>query len=91
MISITVKTHLAKKIRPVCAMLHRLEAVLTPMYFLKQGGEGSSKVQTNENPKAPIKPPVIKQEQNRKEKLFNEEPIIDDSEDEEPDEAKLKR
>nr|KAJ0214162.1 hypothetical protein LSAT_V11C400209650 [Lactuca sativa] len=53
--------------------------------------ENIFKVQTNENPKAPIKPPVIKQQLKRKEKLFNKEPIIDDSEDEEPDEAKLKR
>nr|KAJ0212498.1 hypothetical protein LSAT_V11C400221470 [Lactuca sativa] len=91
MISIIVKKHSAEKLRPVFAMLHRLEGVSTSMSFLKQGGEGSSKVQTNENPKAPIKPPVIKQEPKRKEKLFNEEPIIDDSEDEEPNEIELKR
>ena len=91
MISITVKKHLADKLRPVFAMLHCLEGVSKLMSFLKQGGEGSSKVQMNEPPKDPIKPPVIKQEPTKKEKLFSEEPIIDDSEDEEPDEDELKR
>ena len=61
MISITVKKHLSDKLRLVFAMLHRLEGVSTPMCFPKQGGEGSSKVQTNDTPKATIKPPVIKQ------------------------------
>ncbi|CAI9278325.1 unnamed protein product [Lactuca saligna] len=91
MTSITLKKHLADKLRPMFAMLHHLEGVSQPMFFFsKQGGEGSSKDQTNVPP-APVKLPVIKQEPNKKENIFNEEPIVDDSEDEEPDEADLKR
>nr|KAJ0219876.1 hypothetical protein LSAT_V11C200068720 [Lactuca sativa] len=86
-ISITVKKHLSEMLRLVFAMLHCLEADVCS----ETRGEGSSKVQTNEPPKDPIKPPVIKQEPKKKEKLLSEEPIIDDSEDEEPDEVELKR
>ncbi|CAI9259665.1 unnamed protein product [Lactuca saligna] len=91
MISITVKKHLSEMLRLVFATLHHLEGVSKPVSFHKQGGEGSSKVQTNEPPKSPIKPLVIKKEPKRKEKLFSEETIIDDIDDEEPDEAELKR
>ncbi|CAI9298585.1 unnamed protein product [Lactuca saligna] len=41
--------------------------------------------------KSPVNPLVIKKEPKCKEKLFNDEPIIDDEGDEEPDEAELKR
>ncbi|CAI9303712.1 unnamed protein product [Lactuca saligna] len=91
MISMIVKKHFSEMLRPVFAMLHCLEGVSKLMSFLKQGGEGSSKVETNEPPKDPIKSPVIKQEPKKKEKLFSEEPIIEDSKDEESDEAELKR
>ncbi|CAI9265410.1 unnamed protein product [Lactuca saligna] len=61
MISITVRKHLLEKLRPVFAMLHRLEGVSTRMSFPKQGGEGSSKVHTEDvKPKVSVKPPVIK-------------------------------
>ncbi|CAI9272178.1 unnamed protein product [Lactuca saligna] len=53
----------------------------------KQRGEGGSNV---EPPKVPIKP-IIKKEPKGKENLIEDEPIIDDNEDEEPDEAELKR
>ncbi|CAH1421111.1 unnamed protein product [Lactuca virosa] len=43
------------------------------------------------NPKVSIKPHVIKQDPKDKETLFSNEPIIDNDEDEEPDEAELKR
>nr|KAJ0202079.1 hypothetical protein LSAT_V11C600329050 [Lactuca sativa] len=52
----------------------------------------SSKVHSDDvKPKVSVKPPVIKQGPKDKETLFSNEPIIDDSEDEEPDEAQLKR
>ncbi|CAI9274999.1 unnamed protein product [Lactuca saligna] len=79
MISINIKKHMAKKLRLVFAMLHRLEGVMKPVVFSQQGGEGGSKVQLNEPPpKAPVNPHVIKKEPNCKEKLFNDESIIDD-------------
>ncbi|CAI9287051.1 unnamed protein product [Lactuca saligna] len=92
MISITIQNHLAEKLRPMFAMLHRLEGVPMLMSFPKQGGEGSSKVKSNDvNPKVSVKPPIIKQYPKDKVTLFSNEPIIDDNEDEEPDEAELKR
>ncbi|CAI9301844.1 unnamed protein product [Lactuca saligna] len=95
MISITIKKHLAKKLCSVFAMLHRLEGVMKPVSILQEGGKGGSKVQLNEPPKALVNPlvnpPVIKKEPKCKEKLFNDEPIINDEGDEEPDEAELKR
>ncbi|XP_023736528.1 uncharacterized protein LOC111884433 [Lactuca sativa] len=55
-------------------------------------GEGSSKVHTEDvKPKVSVKPPVIKQDPKNKDPLFSNESIIDDSEDEEPDEVELKR
>ncbi|CAI9290870.1 unnamed protein product [Lactuca saligna] len=53
----------------------------------KQGGEGSSK---EDHTKVHAKP-VFKKESKVKEKLIEEKPIIDDDEDEEPNEVKLKR
>ncbi|CAI9298310.1 unnamed protein product [Lactuca saligna] len=53
-----------------------------------QGGEaGSGKV---EPPKV-LAMPIVKKELKGKDKLIEEEPIIDDDEDNEPDEAELKR
>ncbi|CAI9293869.1 unnamed protein product [Lactuca saligna] len=54
---------------------------------LRNRGESGSKVKP---PKVPVKL-VIKKEPRGKENLIEEEPIIDDDEDEEPDEAELKR
>ncbi|CAI9281543.1 unnamed protein product [Lactuca saligna] len=53
----------------------------------KQGGEGASKVQ----PQKVLAKPIIKNEPKGKEKLIEEELIIDDDKDKEPDEAELKR
>lgn len=90
MITITVWKHLAKKLRPIFAMLHQLKDVLSQNSDTKQGGEGGSGVSRNEPPKAPVNP-IVKQEPKGKEKLIGEEPIIDNDEDKEPDEDKLKR
>nr|KAJ0186669.1 hypothetical protein LSAT_V11C900486170 [Lactuca sativa] len=94
MISITVKKHLADKLRPVFAMLHCLEGVSQIMFIPKQGGERSSKNQTN----APPPPSKLQltllssnKNQRRKKNFLTEEPIIDDSEDKEPNESELKR
>ncbi|CAI9293790.1 unnamed protein product [Lactuca saligna] len=90
-ITISIRKHLHEKLRPVFAMLHKLEGVSDQCYVPKQGGEGGLVVSRKEEPKAPTKP-IIKQEPKGKEKLFSEEPIIDDNEDEEElDEDKLKR
>lgn len=39
MISLTVKRHLADKLRPVFVILHRLEGISKMMSYPKQGGE----------------------------------------------------
>ena len=90
MITITVKKDLAKKLRYVFAMLNRLEGVPKPGSIWKQRGEGVS--QSKKNPKPSVKHIVkIESLPKGKGKLFSEEPIIDNSEDEEPDENELKR
>ncbi|CAI9276460.1 unnamed protein product [Lactuca saligna] len=62
------------------------------MSFSKQTGEGSSKFHMKViKPEVSVKPPIIKQNPKDKEPLFSIEPIIDGSEDEEPDEVELKR
>ncbi|CAI9276643.1 unnamed protein product [Lactuca saligna] len=53
----------------------------------KQGGED---VSGNESPKSPVNT-IFKKEPKGKEKIIDEEPIIDNEEDEEPNEAELKR
>ncbi|CAI9303704.1 unnamed protein product [Lactuca saligna] len=85
MISITICKHLAKKLSVVFAMLHHLKGVCPQSSEHKQGGEGASKIQP---PKVIFKP-IINKEPKGKDNLI-EEPIIDNDEDEEPDEAKLK-
>ncbi|CAI9299201.1 unnamed protein product [Lactuca saligna] len=81
MITITVKKHLAKKLILVFVMLHQLQGVPDANNIPKQGGD---------QPKKPIaKPkPIVKSEYEPKgkEKLFSEDPIIDNSEEEELDE-----
>ncbi|CAI9276875.1 unnamed protein product [Lactuca saligna] len=52
----------------------------------KQGGEGASKVA----PPKFLTNPIIKKEYRGKEKLIKDDSIIDDDENEEPDEAELK-
>lgn len=49
--SITVQKHLAKKLRSMFKMLHRLEGASKSMSFSQQWGEGGSIVQTNKPPK----------------------------------------
>ncbi|CAI9263757.1 unnamed protein product [Lactuca saligna] len=46
---------------------------------------------TIKDEKSPVNPPIIKKETKCKEKLINNEPIINDEGDEGPDEAELKR
>ncbi|CAI9299173.1 unnamed protein product [Lactuca saligna] len=74
-------------------MLNRLEGVPESSSIPKQGGEEVQQ-SNKEKPKPSVKPtvkPKSKNEQKGKEKLINEEPIIDNSEDEELDEHELKR
>ncbi|CAH1444107.1 unnamed protein product [Lactuca virosa] len=73
-------------------MLHGLEGVPESSSILKQEGEGVNQSK-KENPKPSVMPtikPKSKNEPKGKVKLFNEEPIVDNSEDEEPDEHELK-
>ncbi|CAI9264617.1 unnamed protein product [Lactuca saligna] len=88
MISIIVRKHLADKLTVVFAMLHRLQGVSPQSSHQKQVGEGGTG--NDEPPKVPTKP-IIKKEPKGNEKLIEDEPIIDDDEDEEPNEAELKR
>ncbi|CAI9261730.1 unnamed protein product [Lactuca saligna] len=71
-------------------MFHRLHGVSPQCYDAKQGGEGGSQVTKNGHLKAAFKP-VIMQQPKGKEKLFSEDLIIDNDEDEEPDEAEFRR
>ena len=88
MISIIVRKHLAEKIISLFAMLHRLHGVSPQSSDQKLGGEGGSG--NDEPPKVPAKH-IVKKEPKGKEKLIEDEPIIDDDKDEEPNEAELKR
>ncbi|CAI9281653.1 unnamed protein product [Lactuca saligna] len=90
MITITVWKHLAEKLCPVFAMLQRLQGVSPHNSYSKQGGEGGSGVSRNKPPKDPTKP-IVKTEPKGKEKPIGEDPIINNDEEEEPDEAELKR
>nr|KAJ0223195.1 hypothetical protein LSAT_V11C200058870 [Lactuca sativa] len=81
MLTITVRKHLLKKVRPVFAMLHRLEGVSDQSFNQKQGGEGKfgdSTKESKEDPKAPVKHVAP-----GKETLFCNDPIVDNSEEEE--------
>ncbi|CAI9260924.1 unnamed protein product [Lactuca saligna] len=70
--------------RPVFVMFHRLEGVPKSSSILKQGGD---------QPKKTLSKPTIKSESEPKgkEKLFSEEPIIDNNEGEELDEDEIKK
>ncbi|CAH1454221.1 unnamed protein product [Lactuca virosa] len=71
-------------------MLHRLEGVPESSSIPKQGGEGMTS--KKENPKTSVKYTVKSETDLKgKEKIFSEEPIVDNSEDEKPDENELKR
>ncbi|CAI9286077.1 unnamed protein product [Lactuca saligna] len=90
MITIMVKRHLSRKIRIVFALIHRLEGISESSFILKQRGEGVTQSK-KEYPKHIVKPIVKSEtEPKGKEKLVSEEPVIDNSEDEEPNENELK-
>nr|KAJ0209922.1 hypothetical protein LSAT_V11C400209070 [Lactuca sativa] len=92
MISITVGKHLLEKLRPVFAIFSPFGGCFHADVVFETKGEGRSKVYTKDvKPKVSVKPPIIKQDPKDKDSLFSNEPIIDDSEDDEPDEAELKR
>ncbi|CAH1450550.1 unnamed protein product [Lactuca virosa] len=90
MITITMRKHLAEKLRPVFAMLHCLEGVSDQTFNLKQGAESMDGGSRKEGPTAPVKP-IVKNKPKGKEKLFRDDPIIDNEEEEELTEDKLKR
>nr|KAJ0211284.1 hypothetical protein LSAT_V11C400208210 [Lactuca sativa] len=92
MISITVEKHLLEKLRPVFAIFSPFGGCFHADVVFETKGEGRSKVYTEDvKPKVSVKPPIIKQDPKDKDSLFSNEPIIDDSEDNEPDEDELKR
>ena len=71
MITITVKKHLAEKLRSVFSMLHRPEGVPESSSILKQGGESVSQSK-KEDPKPSVKHTVKSEyEPKGKEKLFS--------------------
>ncbi|CAH1423775.1 unnamed protein product [Lactuca virosa] len=89
MITITMHKHLAEKLRPVFTMLHRLEGVSDKSFHPKQGRESVAGGSRKEGPKAPVKP-IVKNEPKGKEKLFRDDPIINNEDEEEPTEEELK-
>lgn len=100
MITITVKKHLAENLSPVFTMLNKFEGVSESSSILKLGGD-NFKPSKKEDPKPTVNPTIKPKTKNEpkdkvasdskgKEKL-NEEPIIDDIEEEDPDENELKR
>ncbi|CAH1436031.1 unnamed protein product [Lactuca virosa] len=90
MITITIRKHLAEKLRSVFAMLHRLEDVSDQSFNPKQRGESVAGGSRKEGPKAPVKP-IVKNEPKGKEKLFRDDPILDIEDEEAPTEEELKR
>ena len=76
MITISIRKHLNEKLRPVFAMLHKLQGVLDQTFVPKQGGGGGSTVMTRkEGPKAPTKL-VVKQEPKGKENCLKMSPSL---------------
>ncbi|CAH1431007.1 unnamed protein product [Lactuca virosa] len=90
MITITMRKHLADKLRTVFAMLHCLEGVSNQTFNPKQGGESMAGGSRKEGPTAPVKP-IVKNELKGKEKLCRDDPIIDNEDEEELAEDELKR
>ncbi|CAH1434192.1 unnamed protein product [Lactuca virosa] len=74
MITNTMSKHLAEKLKPIFAMLHRLEGVSDQSFHPKQGGESAAG-----------------DESKGKEKLFRDESILDNEDEEEATEEELKR
>ncbi|CAI9302445.1 unnamed protein product [Lactuca saligna] len=82
MITITVRKHLAKKLRPVFAMLHRLEGVPKPSNIPKQGGDQRKK--TSANPTTSVHLSIKSESEPKgRDKLFFEEPIVNKNNEEE--------
>ncbi|CAI9282841.1 unnamed protein product [Lactuca saligna] len=95
MFTITVKKHLSEKLSPMFTMLNRLEGVLESISILKEGGENLKQYKKG-NPNGTDKPTIKPKKENepkdnvasdsKGKENFNEEPIIDNNEVEEPDE-----
>ncbi|CAI9286248.1 unnamed protein product [Lactuca saligna] len=79
---------ITEKLRPVFAILHRLEGVPEPSIILKQGGDQPKKTSTTSaKPTTSVKPSIkVESERKGKDKLFSKEPIVDNSDEEELDE-----
>lgn len=90
MILITMRKHWAEKLRPIFAILHRLEGVPESSSIPKQGWDPPKK--SSGKPTTLVKPNFKrKSDPKGKEKLFSQDPIIDNSEEEELDVEELKR
>ncbi|CAH1413788.1 unnamed protein product [Lactuca virosa] len=85
-----MRKHLAEKLKPVFAILHRLEGVSDQSFHPKQGGESMVGGSREEGHEAPVKP-IIKIEPKGKETLFRDDPILDIEVEEEPTKEDLKR
>ncbi|CAI9268858.1 unnamed protein product [Lactuca saligna] len=92
MITITIRKHLVEKLRPMFAMLHHLEGVLEPSVIPKQGGYQPKKpLTTSAKPTTSIKQGIKSESEPKgKNKLFSEESIVDNNDEEELDEEELK-
>lgn len=93
MITIIVRKHLAEKLRPMFAMLHYLEGVPEPFVIPKQGGYQPKKpLTTSAKPTTSVKPSIKSEyDPKGKYKIFSEESIVDNNNEEDLDEEELKR
>ncbi|CAI9280164.1 unnamed protein product [Lactuca saligna] len=93
LITITVKKHLAEKLRPVFAMLNRIEGILKSDTLLKQGRD-TVKQSTKETTKptdTTVKPKLENElKVNVASGSKGKEKLINDSEEDEPDEHEMK-
>ncbi|CAI9293820.1 unnamed protein product [Lactuca saligna] len=90
-IPITMRKYLSENIRPTFTILHRLEGVPESSSILKKVGDQIQP--TSEKPKPAVKRmPILKSETKPKDKdkLFSDDPIIDNEEEEDLDEAERK-
>ncbi|CAI9296933.1 unnamed protein product [Lactuca saligna] len=76
MISITVKKHLSEMLRPVFAMLHRLEGVSKPMHFPKQGEKADPKIKRMNSPKLQLNLLSSSKNQRRKKTYSMKNPLL---------------
>ncbi|CAI9286145.1 unnamed protein product [Lactuca saligna] len=84
MIPINVRKHLGEKLRPVFAIIHHLEGVLESSGIPKQGGDSVNPIDVKPKPTVKLVP-VVKSKSGLKgkDKLFFDDPIIDNEEEEE--------